>query len=254
MNVLVTGASSGIGEAVARHFAKIGAQVVLVSEQEEALNRIVSSIREENGIAFALVADFSKRDQVSGLVAKAESQIGNLDVLVNNAGIGLGAKIIETKAEDLRLLFEVNFFALAELCQQALKVMTPRSSGRIINVSSAAGRFGSPGVSSYSATKGAVHAYTQSLRIEAAQNGIFVTEILPISVKTSFFDRAKGRRYQPSGVILTPEYVADQIVKCAHSKRPLAEILPYRPVRLAFVLETLLPSFMARYMIKKWEP
>src|SRR5207248_8264159 len=117
-----------------------------------------------------------------------------------------------------------NFFALAELCKQALEVMAPRRKGRIINVSSAAGRFGSPTISAYSATKGAVHAFTQALRIEARVHGVYVSEVLPISVQTKFFDNVKGEKYQPTGVVLPPETVAQSILRCATARRPRPEI------------------------------
>lgn len=252
MKVLVTGASSGIGEAVARLFAQKGAQVVIVSEQDRELHRVAEEINANDGKAVPLVADFSKPEQVEGLIARAEEAVGPLDVLVNNAGVGLGATILETRPEQLRFLFEVNFFALASLCRQALAVMAPRRSGRIINVSSAAGRFGSPTVGAYSATKGAVHAYTQALRIEASIYNIFVSEVLPISVRTKFFENVQGKKYKPSGIVLTTEVVAQSIVNCAYAPRPRAEVLPYRMVGLAFVLDALFPGLTARFAMSRY--
>lgn len=250
--VLVTGASSGIGESAARQFAKAGARVVLVSEREDDLKTVTQSIMDSGGQALYFVSDFSKPEQVAGLIARAEEQIGPLDILVNNAGVGLGATVLETKPSDLRFLFEVNFFSLAELCREALSVMAPRKQGHIINVSSAAGRFGSPAVSAYSATKGAVHTYTQALRMEAGVHNVFVTEVLPISVRTKFFDNVKGSKYKPAGVVLTTESVAASIVQCARAAHPPAEVLPYRPVRAAFALESLLPNLVARLMARNY--
>jgi short-subunit dehydrogenase len=243
--VLITGASSGIGEAAAREFARRGAVVVVVSEQTEELHAVAQSIQDAGGRATAVVVDLSKPEQVEGLIARVEAQIGPLDVLVNNAGIGLGATIMEMRQEQMRLLFEVNFFALAELCKQALTAMSARRSGRIINVSSAAALFGSPTVSAYSATKGAVHSYSMALRTEASQYGIHVSEILPVSVRTRFFDSVQGEKYKPSGVMLTSEKVAQSIVHCAVATRPPAEVQPYYPIRFIFVLTALFPSLMA---------
>ncbi|MCS6777911.1 MAG: SDR family NAD(P)-dependent oxidoreductase [Chloroherpetonaceae bacterium] len=252
MNVLITGASSGIGEATARLFAQKGDRVAIISEQERDLHRVAEAIHAERGEAIAIVADFSHPEQVEGLIARVEEATGPLDVLVNNAGIGLGAPIVESRPEQMRLLFEVNFFALVSLCQQALAVMGPRRRGHIINVSSAAGRFGSPGVGIYSATKGAVHAFTQALRIEASVYPVFVSEVLPISVRTRFFNNVQGKTYQPSGVVLTSDAVARSIVRCTRSARPPAEVLPYPPVRLAFVLDALFPGLMARLATLKY--
>lgn len=243
--ILITGASSGIGEAVAREFARQGAEVVVVSERTEELNAVAQSIREAGGRAAVFVVDLSKPAQVQGLIARIEAEVGALDVLVNNAGIGLGATIMETRQDQMRLLFEVNFFALADLCRQALTVMAARRSGRIINISSAAALFGSPTVSAYSATKGAVHAYTMGLRTEASAYGVYVSEVLPVSVQTRFFESVHGEQYRPSGVMLTSEKVARSIVQCAAAARPPAEVQPYYPIRFIFILTALFPTFMA---------
>ena len=132
--ILITGASSGIGEAVAREFARQGAEVVVVSERTEELNAVAQSIREAGGRAAVFVVDLSKPAQVQGLIARIEAEVGALDVLVNNAGIGLGATIMETRQDQMRLLFEVNFFALADLCRQALTVMAARRSARTVEM------------------------------------------------------------------------------------------------------------------------
>ena len=244
--VLVTGASSGIGEATARAFAAQGAHVVLVSEQADALAGVRDSICAESGKAHCAVADLTQPTQIAGLWERLEAEIGPIDTLVNNAGVGLGATILDTRLEDIRFVFEVNFFGLHQLCQQALRCMGERNFGYILNVTSAAGRFGSPTVSAYSASKGAVHAYTQALRIEAGAYNVRVSEILPISVRTQFFSSVKGNTYQPGGVVLTPEQVAASIVRAARQKYPPAEVLPYRPVRLVFAIDSLLPGALGR--------
>lgn len=246
LRALVTGASSGIGEATARLLAGEGISVVLVSEQEKELLAVAQQIRAGGVDATAIVVDLTCREQVAGLIERVEQESGPLDILVNNAGVGLGASILETRSADLRFLFEVNFFALVELSRQALSVMAPRRKGRIINVSSAAGVFGSPHISAYSATKGAVHAFTQALRLEAGEYGIHVSEVLPISVKTRFFEASRGEKYQPHGRVQTSEMVARCIVRGALSHAPKAELLPYPPLRILLVLNALFPDMLAR--------
>lgn len=244
--VLVTGASSGIGEATAHAFARAGAHVILISDHAANLTNVLDALLASGARAMAAVADFTKTDQIDGLIERMEAQVGPIDTLVNNAGVGLGASILDTRLQDMRFVFEVNFFALHQLCQQAFRLMSSRRAGHIINVTSAAGRFGSPTVSAYSASKGAVHAYTQALRIEASAYNVQVSEVLPISVRTKFFDNVKGEKYEPGGVILTPAQVANSIVRTASLKNPPAEVLPYRPVRLVFALDSILPGTLGR--------
>ena len=248
--VLVTGASSGIGEATARAFAAAGAEVILVSNDPANMAKVLESIRSGGGRAVSEEVDLTKSEQISGLLERLERESGPIDTLVNNAGIGLGASVPDTRLEDLRFVFEVNFFALHRLCQQALRCMSPRGRGVIINVTSAAGRFGSPGVSAYSASKGAVHAYTQALRIEARPEGIHVCECLPISVRTHFFESVRGAKYRPGGIVQTPEHVAQAILRAAASANPPAEILPYWPVRIVFVLDALLPGLIGTLLAR----
>lgn len=250
--VLVTGASSGIGEATALTFARAGAHVVLASEHEVNLCRVYEEIVETGGKATMELVDLSKPEQVTGLIVRIEERVGPLDTVVNNAGIGLGATVLKTTIEDMRFVFEVNFFALHQICQQALGAMSVRCAGHIINVTSAAGKFGSPTVSAYSASKGAVHAYTQALRIEASEYGISVSEVLPVSVRTDFFDNVKGAKYKPGGVVQTAQTVADSIVGCAAARKPGAEILPFAPIRAVFFLDALFPGVSAWYLSRAY--
>jgi len=244
---MVTGASSGIGEAAARMFAARGARVVIIAEHDENLNRVAKSINSTGGCAIPMVADFSLPGGVAGLVKRAEEAAGPIDILVNNAGVGMQALIGERPMADIRYLFEVNFFAMTTLCAEILPRMAERGSGRIINVSSAAAQFGCAGFSAYSASKAALHVFTQALRVEARVKGVAVTEIIPISVRTPFFDHVRGNAYRPLGVVISAEQVADCIIRSAESKRPPPEMWPFRWIRLVFLLNTIAPGLVVRY-------
>ncbi len=251
--VIVTGASSGIGKSTARAMAARGARVVIVSERHDDLNSVAASIEAAGGCAIPVVADFSTLVGASGIVARVEETTGPVDILVNNAGVGMQALIGERSMEDIRFLFEVNFFAMATLCAEVLPRMVSRSSGSIINVSSAAAQFGCASFSAYSASKAALHAYTQALRVEARVNRVSVTEVIPISVRTPFFDNVKGKAYKPLGVVITPEQVANCIVRCAASDRPPPEVWPFRWIRLVFLLNVLAPGVVVRYNTRMFE-
>lgn len=250
--VMITGASSGIGEVTARVFVQAGAEVILTSEREQDLLRVAEELRKSGGKVTPIVVDFTKPEQVAGLWAQAEAQAGGaIEILVNNAGVGLGAKFHEITDRQMRFVMEINFFAMFSLSQQALIAMRERGQGRIINISSSIGRIGLGGVSAYAASKGACHTLTAALRQEAYANGIFVTEVLPVSVSTPFFDNVGGKKYRPTGVVQTPEHVAKCILRCAEARKPRAEVLPYRPVRLAFIADAILPGILDHFLRKK---
>ena len=141
--VMITGASSGIGEVTAMQFAALGAKLIVTSDQEERINAVARKLKVIGTDVTAVVADFSKPEQVSGLIERIELVNGPIDILVNNAGVGMHALIDERPMSDVRFLFEVNFLAMANLCTQLLPLMAERGGGRIINISSAAGQFGS---------------------------------------------------------------------------------------------------------------
>lgn len=239
---LVTGASSGIGLATARRLAQSGAEVVLLAEVE-AVRAAAREVAVLGRPTTSLVADLSRPEEVAGLFGRVEEQAGPVDILINNAGVGLHASVLEAQPADLRWILEVNFFAAATLCRDALSAMAARGRGSIINVSSAAARRGLAGMSAYTASKHALHGFTQSLRQEALPLGIHVSEVLPISVRTRFFDAAKNRaqtRYVPRGWVQTPEHVAKIIVHCL--RRPRPEVHTSALTRLALVLDAAFPE------------
>ncbi len=243
---MVTGASSGIGEATARLLAERGATVICTSEREPDLKRVTDSIRDAGGNAVPVVVDFSKPEAVDGLIEKLETNVGPIDVLINNAGVGMRAQVTERPFADTRFVLEVNFFAVASLCSQLLPRMYSRNSGRIINVSSAAGQFGCAGMSAYSASKGAIHAYSQAVRVEALAHNVYISEVVPISVRTAFFQNVRGKTYKPLGIVLTVESVAKCIVNCAERNKPAAEVWPYFWIRMVFILNAFFPGLFVK--------
>jgi NAD(P)-dependent dehydrogenase (short-subunit alcohol dehydrogenase family) len=213
---VVTGASSGIGEATARELAARGASVVLAARAAEKLESLETEISASGGRALAVQTDVSARDSVEAMVGKTVEAFGSLDILVNNAGLGLSGRVAELRPDDLRHVFEINTIGPLNCIQAALPHMGRGT--RIINVSSVVGRRSVPKVGGYCATKFALNALSDALRVEIAERGITVTSVYPGTTRTAFRDNSRRtkdekRGWRPKGV--TPERVAKKIADAA---------------------------------------
>jgi NADP-dependent 3-hydroxy acid dehydrogenase YdfG len=213
---VVTGASSGIGEAASRELASRGAAIVLAARAAERLESLRREISASGGRALAVQTDVSERDSVEAMVEKTVEAFGALDILVNNAGLGLSGRVAELRVEDLRHVFGVNTIGPLNCIQASLPHM--RRGGRIINVSSVVGRRSVPKVGGYCATKFALNALSDALRVEIADRGITVTSVYPGTTRTAFRENSRRtgdekRGWRPRGV--TPERVAQRIATAA---------------------------------------
>jgi len=192
---IVTGASSGIGMETALALARRGYALVLAARRRERLEQVARRCEALGGRAVAAVTDVSVEAQVDSLVRGAVERFGRVDVMVNNAGSGLTARVHETSAEQMRALFDVNFFGVFYGCKAVAPVMIRQRSGHIFNVSSVLGRRGSPFHGAYCATKFAVCGLTDSLRVEMRPYGVRVTCVCPVLTETEFFRRdGRSRR------------------------------------------------------------
>jgi len=195
--VLVTGASSGIGEALAKALAARGAFVLLSGRRVDALERVRAEIGEG---ARALPFEATDYDALPGIVAQALAWRGGIDLIVNNAGISQRSLALDTSFEVYRKLMEIDFFAPLRLTQLVLPHMVERRSGRIAIVSSVAGKVGGPLRTGYSAAKFACVGYFEALRAEVERAyGVGVTVILPGSVRTQVAVNALDGAGAPRG-------------------------------------------------------
>lgn len=213
---IVTGASSGIGEAAARALALRGAAIVLAARNEESLKSLANGISASGGRVLVVKTDVTDRESVEGMVERAVDEFGAPDILVNNAGLGLSGQVAELRVEDLRYVMEVNLIGPLNCIQAALPHMKP--GGRIINVSSVVGKRALPKVGGYCASKFALNGLSDALRVEVAKRGITVTSVQPGTTSTAFRNNARRTRdekrgWRPPGV--TPERVAEKIVRAA---------------------------------------
>jgi NADP-dependent 3-hydroxy acid dehydrogenase YdfG len=216
---VVTGASSGIGEATAEALAAEGASVVVAARREDRLADLVERIRGNGGRVLAAVCDVTDESQSQGLIQKAVEEFGSVDILVNNAGVMLLSTVGKGLSDQWRQMLEVNVMGVLYVTDAGIAVMKEQGSGHIVNVSSVAGRKvtrDSSGV--YAGSKHAVHAISEGLRQELLENNIRVTIVAPGAVETELPDHItdEDARESLSGLMnlekLQAEDIANAIV------------------------------------------
>jgi NADP-dependent 3-hydroxy acid dehydrogenase YdfG len=199
---LITGASSGIGEATALAFVAEGASVALGARRKDRLDALVERIEGDGGRAVAIEADVSEEAQASSLVAGAAEALGGLDLLVNNAGVMLLGPVTGADTEEWRQMIDVNLLGLLYCTHAALPVMGEGGGGDIVNVSSVAGRIASLGTAVYNMTKWGVVGFSEGLRQEALHANIRVSCVEPGFVATEL----QGHNTNPMVVEATKKY------------------------------------------------
>jgi NAD(P)-dependent dehydrogenase (short-subunit alcohol dehydrogenase family) len=188
---LITGAATGIGEAVARRLALAGATVAVADIDVAGAERAASAIAAlTNGRAFAVAIDVSDPVSVNRAYAEVIARTGKLEIVVNNAGIGgKAAPLWEQTLEDWHRAIAINMDSVFSLCRAAIVQMRQRRYGRIVNIASIAGKEGNPNMTAYSATKAAVIGFTKSLAKEVATEGICVNAVAPAVVRTRILEQ-----------------------------------------------------------------
>ena len=205
--VLVTGGTSGIGKATALALAESGARVAICGRHRETVEKAASEID-----AAPFVCDVSHESDVLAMIPKVVKALGGYDVLVNNAGFGRFAPLIETTADDMRAVWETNVLGATLVARESARHFIAQSAGNIVNVASTAGSRGSVGGSAYSSSKFALSSLTECWRLELRKHNIRVMQVNPSEVLTDFAHRARGAARQDNPSKLRGSDIAATIV------------------------------------------
>ncbi len=234
--VLITGASSGIGEATARACVNAGMQCVITARRKDRLIALSNELGESCSY---VVGDVTEEGFNQHLLDEA----GDVYALFANAGHGLDQKMIDCDMKQLHELFELNVFSAIELASLAAKQMVEKKSGHIILNASCLSKFSIQHQGAYCASKSALESVAKSMRMELKKNKIFVSTVHPIGTKTEFFKESSARsgtefssfeKNSPSWLMQSPEKVAHAVVKCLRKPKP--EVWTSMPVHLISII------------------
>ena len=202
--VLITGALTGIGRATALAFADEGASIVVSGRRDEVGRDLAAELRDRGVAAEFIRADVRHEEAVRSLVERTVARFGRLDVAINNAGTeGQPGPVTEQSAESYAVVFDTNVLGVLLSLKHELRQMLAQGHGKIVNVSSVAGKVGFPGYSLYVASKHAVEGLTKSAAIEVAATGIRVNAVAPGPIETGMLDRFTGSAEQKAGLLAT---------------------------------------------------
>lgn len=229
---LVTGATKGIGRAIVEELLKEGLAVFLCARNEELLQKTLEDLS-KSGKVSGKSCDLRDETEVETMFAECLKEFGGIDVLVNNAGIGIFGKTVEeTSGEDFRSVLETNLFGVFYTCQRAVPIMRKRGGGYIFNISSLAGQNAHPRMATYNASKFGLNGFTEALMQEVRQDNIKVSLICPGSVNTEFggeeITSAKNWQLHPQDIAQT---VVDLLKHHPRSLPSKVEIRPSKPLK-----------------------
>ncbi|HEX7334137.1 MAG TPA: SDR family oxidoreductase [Pyrinomonadaceae bacterium] len=228
---IVTGGTRGIGRAIANELVSAGMAVAITGRDEDVLEKTVSQVnRRKSGIAKGYICDVRDYEQVRSVFAAIAADVGGIDVLVNNAGIGLFSPVESMNPEDFRAVLETNLFGVFYCCHEAIPLMKQRGGGYIINISSLAGANAHPRMAAYNASKFGLNGFSEALMQEVRHDGIKVSYIMPGSVNTEFGgdepSDEKSWQLQPVDVA---QVVMDLLAYPDRALPSRVEIRPSRP-------------------------
>ena len=248
--VVVTGASSGIGAATAIECGRARMRVVLAARRTARLGAVADGVKAAGGEARVVPTDVADEAAVRALIDGTVAAWGRLDVLVNNAGIGILATVDQTTPAEFERIVRVNYLGAVHGVLAALPHMRRQGAGHIVNVASVVGKRASPFRAAYVASKFALVGFSEALRMELLGSGIHVTCVCPIGTATEFHEVEPNRLGVPGrgGPIQSAEHVARGIVRAL--RRPRPEVHPYPPARLLFLANAVAPGLVDRLLLR----
>jgi NAD(P)-dependent dehydrogenase (short-subunit alcohol dehydrogenase family) len=258
--VLVTGGSSGLGRVIANGFAAAGARIVITARNADAVQKAATELRTNGSDALGIQADITQQSDVDRLFSEAMARYGKLDALVNNAGRSARGNVLDTTPEQFRELMDLNLIALVR-CTRAAAPHLLVSRGHVVNIGSLAAKSASRWVGAYPATKHAVAAYSQQLRLELGPQGLHVLLVCPGPIERTDarvvplegLENVPERARQPGAGVQTkaipPQWLAAQIMRACERRSP--EIVVPGYARLVFAVAQLWPSLGDWIVLKK---
>lgn len=247
-NIVITGASGGIGAEIAKLCASRGANLVLLARSVDKLQQLQTELQDRYAVRVIVhQLNVSDTDQVQAVFELIFQAVGHVDILVNNAGFGVFREAHEVDLAEAKAMFNVNVLGLMACTSMVLPHMRERRFGHIINIASQAGKIATPKSSVYSATKHAVLGYTNALRMEVSDDKIRITSVNPGPIATNFFNIADEKGTYVKNVqkfMLQPEYVARKVVDAMLTKT--REINLPRWMNLGSVFFVLFPRTFER--------
>ncbi len=250
--IILTGATEGIGRATAYTLAEAGCQLALVARNTQTLQALADELNTVKHQAVAIPTDMGDTAQAAALATKTVEAFGKIDVVINNAAIGVRDRTLDLQEEQARRIMDVNYFGPVALIQAAIPhLRTNPEGGLIINISSIVGRRAMPGIAGYCASKGALEKMAESLRIEVKADNIRVSTVYPGVTSTNFNDNSLGDSQEGRGRVsgVPPERVARAILKTIrHERRDVFITLFDRAfVTVSMLFPWLMDMLLSRY-------
>lgn len=260
--ICITGASSGIGRAAAIECARAGMPVVVNARRADRLDELVEQITALGGRAASVAGDVADPEVGHRVVEKSFEAFGGIYAVFANAGYGIESAIHEMTDEQLRDIFETNFFGTMNTIRPAIPHLQEQGAGHLVICSSCVSKFALPYYGAYSATKAAQNHIGRAMRLELEPQGVHVSTVHPVGTKTEFFDQTKQRsrrsalvEHSPDIFMQSPERVARAVIRCLRKPRP--EVWTSQLVRFGMAFSMAIPrlsdSFIRAHVKKRLE-